>query len=172
MNRIIIVHGEKSKPSGEIHPAFIERLNKAIEISKQVSPDFIVIASGQTRKISPPEAQTGYDYLKDKIKTPILIEKESRTTIENIKFTKKLLTDGKIEINKLYVVTSRKRIFRIKFLYRRLWPEIYEEIEFIPTKDFYPILFYPYKALYLLLNLLDIKERFLLPLGKKFFRNG
>lgn len=172
MNRIIIIHGEKSKPNGLIHPAFTERLNKTIEISKQVSPNFIVITGGQTRKISPPEAQTGYDYLKDKIKTQILIEKESRTTIENIKFTKKLLTDDEIEINKLYVVTSRKRIFRIKFLYRWLWPEIYEEIEFIPAKDFYPILFYPYEAFCLLLNLFDINERFLLPLGKKFFRNG
>ncbi len=172
MNRIIIVHGEKSKPSGEIHPAFIERLDKAIEISKQVSPDFIVITGGQTRKISPSEAQTGYDYLKDKIKIPILIEKESRTTIENIKFTKKLLADSRFEINKLYVITSQKRIFRIKFLYRRLWPEIYEEIKFIPAKDFYPILFYPYEALCLLLNLLDLNERFLLPFGKKFFRNG
>jgi hypothetical protein len=35
MTKLIIVHGEKPKRNGKIHPAFIERLKVAINLTKK-----------------------------------------------------------------------------------------------------------------------------------------
>ncbi len=171
METVVIIHGEKPKPSGSIHPAFLERLKKVIELSQKSPLDLIVVTGGKTRKGVESEAAIGCRYLKSRIQVPILKEDQSRTTIENINFTKKLLSSKIIFFKEIFVITSGKRIFRIKFLYRKLWPEEYGKMKFIPTKDFYPSFFYLYEALSLFLDMFDIKERFLLGATKRFFRN-
>ena len=176
MIKIIIVHGEKTHRTGKIHEAYIERLNKALGLTQKIKPDLIVLTGGRTREIAKSEAELGKEYLegkgKGKIKTPLLLESRSRTTIENIRFTKKILEKNKIKAGEFFIITSQKRISRIKYLYKKIWPDIYKNSKFIGARDFYPFWFSTYEWLSLLLDTFDIKERFLLAFTKKMYRNN
>jgi hypothetical protein len=167
---IIIVHGEKPLSSGEIHPEFIRRLNQALEISKNAEIDLIIISGGQTRKNAKPEAEMGFDYLSPKTKTPILLEIKSKTTFENIIFTKNLLENREIDL--AYIVSSKKRMFRIKYLYKLSWPQIFLKVRFIEVEDEYPSLFYLVELFYFFFAILDREEKFFAKFSKIIFRNG
>ncbi len=172
MIKIIIVHGEKTHRTGKIHEAYTERLNKALGLTQKIKPDLIVLTGGKTREIAKSEAELGKEYLEGKTKTPLLLENHSRTTIENIRFTKKILEKNKIKTDEFFIITSQKRISRIKYLYKKIWLEAYKNSKFIGAKDFYPFWFSAYEWLSLLLDTFDIKERFLLAFTKKIYRNN
>lgn len=165
----IIIHGEKHNSDCSIHSAFKERLKKAILISKKQKNSIIIILGGKTRKNCISESKAGKNFLRYKIKKKIIVEQKSKTTIENIKFLKKILNHKKF--HKLYVITSKKRIFRLKLLYQMFWPGIYLKIKFIPSKDSYPLFFYLKEIIYLLFNYIDSNEKGITFITKKLFRN-
>jgi uncharacterized SAM-binding protein YcdF (DUF218 family) len=129
------------------------------------------VTGGKIRKNAPTEADMGKNYLKNKIRIPTILEKRAKTTIENIKYVKELINKRGRRIEKLAVITSKKRIFKIKYLYKRLWPELKGKIEFHGAKDFYPAIFSLWERISLISNAIDINEKFVHRITKRFFRS-
>jgi uncharacterized SAM-binding protein YcdF (DUF218 family) len=170
---IIIVHGEKPLPSGKIHPEFTNRLILAEKVAKKNKIDLIIITGGKTRKNTRSEAVMGFDYLSNKTQkthAKIILEKDSKTTYENIIFTKKILKNQKID--HAYIISSKKRIFRMKYLYRLSWPKIFKNAEFLGAEDKYPVFFYLTELFYFVLAIFDRKELVFARFSKLLFRNG
>lgn len=111
---IVIVHGEKPTKSRKIPPTFIERLKVAERITKNNKSAWLIITGGKTRKNAYAETIMGKKYLTKRIKNKILTESNLKTTIENIKNTKKLVEKQRIELNKIIVITSKKKNFQNK----------------------------------------------------------
>jgi len=166
MSKVVVVFGEKSIRSGEMHPAFKERLDRAV---KQ-KVDLIVITGGETKRNSDSEAKIGMRYIRGKTSTKVILEDKAKTTVENILFSKKLLERKKIKVDKVIAISSNKRMFRLRYLYWRLWSEV--DVKFLGARDFYPFMFYLQEILYLIVNLFDPYEKTIVRLTRKLFRNG
>jgi hypothetical protein len=170
---IIIVHGEKPLRSGMIHPELIFRLEKALDLTKSESIDLIVITGGQTRKMCASEAAMGYAFIKRQTNIPVLLEEKSHTTAENIMFTKALLKEKNIgPIDKLIAISGKKRMRREKYLYRRLWKELFPKITFVPAKDLHPFPYYLAELLYFIFALIDPRGKTVTHITEKIFRNA
>lgn len=170
MSKIIIVHGEKPTRSCAIHPAFIERLKVAIAVCDKEKFDYLIISGGQTRRKCRAESEIGLSYLKGKVSIPVLLEGQARSTSENIRYSREIA--GSMEIEKIIAITSRKRIFRIRYLYWRLWRDVYPKIVFVGAKDYYPVFYYFAEFFYFLYDLVDPHERLLVRFVKRIFRNA
>lgn len=169
--RVLVVHGEKPLSSGKIHPNFIERLKVALKLVKKEKFDFVIITGGKTRRKFTSEAEMGKKWLSGRIGN-LLLEHGARTTIQNIEDTKGLIEREKIKIGKIVLIASKKRIPRVKFLYRRIWPEIYPKVKFVGAKDFYPLVYWFVEWASYPLDVFDIKEKFILKITAKIFRNA
>ncbi|HAQ05897.1 TPA: hypothetical protein DCP13_03865 [Candidatus Azambacteria bacterium] len=170
LKRFIIVHGEKPYKGCQPHQEFFKRLEKAIELADKKTVDGIMVSGGTTRKNCPAEASFGAKYLQKSVEIPVFVEENSRTTIENIKFTKEMLIGCSLE--RVIVISSKKRLFRLQYLYGRLWRETRDKIEFVGVPDSYGIYFYFLELLYFVYSIFDVNEYFLPRLAKKLFRNG
>jgi uncharacterized SAM-binding protein YcdF (DUF218 family) len=170
LKRFIIVHGEKPYKNRKPHREFIKRLEKAIELADKEIADGIIVSGGATRRDCPTEASFGAKYLRERIHVPIFTEEHSHTTIENIKFTKGMLAHCSPE--NLIIVSSKKRLFRLRYLYGRLWPKMHGKIEFVGAPDSYGFLFYFLELAYFVYSIFDINEYLLPRLTKKIFRNS
>src|SRR3989338_11250202 len=167
--RILIVHGERPSSDKELHPAFEERLKLAALMCQKNNYDLLVITGGKTKKKFQSEAEIGRRFLEGKIHTPFLLEGRAVTSVENINFTKKLLQRQKID--SVDIITSQTRIFRLKYLYKKLWPEIYAVANLYGAKDFYSPFFVMGELIYDLYTHVDIQEKYLARIAKRFFRN-
>lgn len=170
MRSLAIVHGEKLLPNGEMHVSFILRLNEALRLVKKEGVDAVLITGGTTRAGLRSEADMGKTYLSTRLHVPILTENESHTTVENIIFSKRLL-EAQSDFLPTYIITSKKRVTREKYLYRRLWPTAYENAKYIGTYDTYPIGYRLVELLYFVYAVFDLHEKTLGRLTKKMFRN-
>src|SRR3989344_9238895 len=166
---IIIVHGEKPPKFKTMHRELRERLEEALKLLEKESFHLLVVTGGPTRKGVIAEAEIAYQYVKDKVRVPILIEKEARTTSENIRFTKLLLV-GKL-IDQAVVITSKRRIRRASYLYKKLWHELHPHISFHPAADHRSSVHSLAELFYLLISIIDPYEKYLARIPKKIFRN-
>lgn len=148
----------------------MNRLEKAIELAQKEVVDGIIVSGGTTRKNCEAESVFGVKYLQSKTNAKILSEEHSHTTVENIIFTKNILSE--YAVNKIIVISSKKRLFRIKYLYQRLWPEMRGKINFVGANDSYGMYFYFLEVIYLIYSIFDINELLLPRLTKKLFRNS
>ena len=164
----VIVNGEKPYKNCQPHREFTKRLKKAIEVANKENIDGIIVSGGATRKNCSTESSFGAQYLQG-LRVPIFTEEHSHTTIENIRFVKQLLINNSLE--KLIVISSQKRLLRLKYLYNRIWPEMRGKVEFVGAPDSYGIYFYFLELAYLVYSIFDINEHVLPRLTKKFFRN-
>jgi len=170
---IILVFGEKPLRSGQMNPELALRLDKAKDAISRGGADLLVISGGQTRKNAPTEAEMGQAYVSSTITIPVLLEKNAHSTSENIQFSKKLLAEQHITpIDRLTVITGRKRIWREKYLFRRLWAAMFHQTTFLPATDLHPFHYYGVELVYLLSAIVDPAEKFIARLTKKIFRNA
>ncbi|MBI2633254.1 MAG: YdcF family protein [Parcubacteria group bacterium] len=171
--RIAIVHGEKSLASGALYPAFVARLEKVIELHNREPFNLIIITGGATRKNIHTEAEAGETYMRARINAPILLEKNARTTSENVRFSKELIGARAPQTENTTVITSRKRMLRARYLYWRLWStEMYKKIIFVPVRDYYPNSYYLIELFYLLFAIFDPYEKSFARIAKIIFRNS
>lgn len=170
LKRVIVVHGEKPQRGCGMHQEFLQRLEKAVEVSHQGGVDGIVVSGGKTREKCMAEAVVGAQYLRERVDVPVFIEEHARTTIQNILFVKKLLCGSSLEY--VVVISSTSRLFRLRYLYGRLWPEISTKVEFVGATDSYGWYFYLLEFVYLLYAVFDVRENFLSRLTNKIFRNS
>ncbi len=169
LKHVIIVHGEKPQKGCNPHPEFLRRLEKAVDIANHEEIDGIIVTGGATRKNCKTEAVFGAKYLQDRVSTKVFIEGCSHTTVENIRFTKKFLSDSYLK--QVIVISSTKRMLRLKYLYKRIWPEIYGNIMFVGAHDSYGFYFYFLELVYFMYSILDITEYVFPRLTKRWFRN-
>ena len=168
MKTIVIVHGEKPTRSGTIHRELIRRLEAAAAVCQRERIEAVVITGGQTRAHVATEAAMGADFLRGRVTVPIIREEKSRTTSENISCTKQLLRQP---FESVRIIDSQKLVARLKYLYRVRWPEAYRKATFIGVPDSYPWIFRLQEWLYFLYSRLDPRDRGLVRLSKKVFRN-
>lgn len=172
--KIIIVHGEKPFRGGQIHREFVARLNKAVQLCREDKFDALIISGGQTRKNISTEARQGFEYLKGKINNRVILEDKSRSTSENIQYTKTLVNNlGQLDKNsEIYAITSAKRNRRARYMYFMLWPEAAGAVKFAPAEDAYPWAVSLLEKIYFFFALIDPYEKVFGRVAKKLFRNG
>lgn len=175
IKHLLIVNGVQFNKDLSPNLEFITRLEKVIEIVKLQPIDKIIISGGSTRSKYMSEASFGEQYLQKHTNISIFKEEKSHTTIENIKFTKIIITEHdelkSDNIEKIIVVTTSKRLFRLKYLYKKIHPEIVNKIEFIVAPYPQPTSLTFLETLYLFYSMFDINERFLARFIKRALRN-
>ena len=171
-----MVLGKQPSKDGE-YSELKDRIKKAVDMfNKEGRWNLIIISGGQTRAGLPAEAVLGETYLKDHLKSaaPLLLEEQSRTTVENIEFTKKLVTLSPVDfvpLQAMAVITGPYHIRRTRFLFEKLWPEMAPRCTFVGVGK--SSIGENVKELILLvIAWLDPHEKFILPRLKKLLRNG
>lgn len=170
MKNVAVVLGDKLDRSGGLTYEFKQRLDKSIELSKEKKIDTILITGSNTRKGFGTEAEIAYEYIKGKVGSKIILEDKARTTIENVLYSQIILEKEKPET--AYIITSDKRIVRVKMLYKKLSPDLYNICIFIPTQDRYMFYFSIIETIYYIFCFFDTKELTIASFAKKMFRNA
>lgn len=170
--QIAIAHGIMLKEDGSMSFVFVDILNEAISLANAGLVDLIIVAGGKTRPEFPAEAEVAKKYLCDHVTVPVLVEVESVTSAENIRFAEREFNWIEAELEKLYVIARESAMPRIKFLYRRFWPDVARKaVEYVGiTEGHFLWERMLERALYISARL-DPRERWLLYFPKKFLRN-
>lgn len=168
--KILITHGRKLKMSGEIHEEYIARLDLTVEVCQKNNLDKVILLGAQTRKNTVSEARAGYEYIKNRIKVPIILDEDTRSCSEQVRAVKKMVNGA--NVHEVYAVMGKTSMARLKYLYKKLWPEMYIKIKFISAEDFYPSFFYIIEKIYFIFALIDPHEKVFVRFTKKIFRNG
>ena len=167
--RVILVLGNKLLLSGAMSCKFRERVERAILVLSRTG-DMLVITGGTTRAGFQAEAEAGLSLVPENLKAKTRVETESKSTSENIKFSRELLSDI-VTVESLVVVTSKSHVPRTRLLVKKFWPEVYPKTSFeevgrsTATERFV-------EYVLCCLAIVDPNDRVFLPLLKKFFRNG
>lgn len=170
MESIAVVHSVKLDPDGRPRPNYLNRLNAALILADDLEINKIIISGGQTREDFPSEAEIGRNYLHSQTNLPIVIEAESRTTIESV-----LKLKNHIDINHvrtLFVITSDYSLKRFKYLYQALYPESLSKLQFISTTDESGTKYKYAEKFYLAYSKLFPKGGFIMKVTNAIFRNG
>ncbi|GIW72697.1 MAG: hypothetical protein KatS3mg102_2239 [Planctomycetota bacterium] len=174
LERVLVVHGEKLRPDGRLRRCFQARLQTALALARRMALDAIVISGGPTRAGLVSEAEAARHWLAERglrPPAPLVLEEHARTTSENVRCVRELL-GGRVPAL-LLVVSSRKRMPRVRLLWARLWPRAYRRARFVgaPDPDL-PAVFWFQELLYAPLAVLDPRERTLGRLLRRWFRNA
>lgn len=100
---------------------------------------------------------------------PMILEDRSRTTFENVRNVR---TRFQVKAVSGLVIMGRAQMARTRALYRRVWPEAYPTLTFVPCQE--PTTWYVsiLELVYRLGSALDPEERSLGRLFKTWFRNA
>lgn len=110
----IIVHGAGLTGGRKVSPLLAGRLDKGIqmyELSQRKAKLIVSGGKGGDEAISEAQAMKNYLLEQDIPESSILMEDESRTTMENMQFSKKLM-DGLMQSYRCIFVTSDYHVFR------------------------------------------------------------
>lgn len=110
----VIVHGAGLSGGERVTPLLAGRLDKGIEAFKKFgSHSKLIVSGGQGRDEKIPEAEAMKNYLLEKgIKEDsIICENKSKTTFENLKYSK-MIMDSQKKNYKCIFVTSNYHVFR------------------------------------------------------------
>lgn len=172
---LIIVHGEKPPRDGSLHPAFRNRLDRALRLGAET----IVVTGGTTRLHAKDEATQGEHYLREHgYNGHIIKEQRARSTAENVLYTKELIEHEHLSPATVYVVSSGHRMLRIRHLYKHLNPELLPRITFVGARNAYAVpailgIFFYLKELALLAyHHLDPHERMAVAVRMKVLCRG
>lgn len=115
----------------------LERVEVLKTLLKQDTEISLVICGGKTRKKFDSEAKiilrhlVSSGYLSEKVK--VITEEQSRTTAENIKQTKQILNS--ILPIQIKAITTKESVPRFEYLYKKLWPEADELVNFYSNSN-------------------------------------
>lgn len=108
--KIILILGYKLLPSGNISIVLKRRLDVAIKYYKK--GDIFLVSGGRNRNVYHTEAYEMKKYLLQRIpNAKIISESHSISTLENIKFSKKILDSYK---HKIILISSKNHLTKIK----------------------------------------------------------
>jgi hypothetical protein len=138
-------------------------MEKGIFLMSQGAGDLLIISGGVTRVGFPSEAEVGFDFVPNNLRSITIIENKSTSTYENIRFIKPLLPT----VESLMVVTSRACIPRARLLVKRLLPEI-SSVSFVGVRS--TAREYMRELIRYHIAVIDPSEKTLIPFLKKCFR--
>ena len=115
---LIVVLGEKLPKNGQVSKILQNRLDKAFQLYKN---SLIIVSGGRVQKeCIHTEAYVMKKYLIDKYQTPldrIITESKSQNTIENSKYTLKIIKQQNIQFDKIIVVSSSFHLKRVSHIF-------------------------------------------------------
>ena len=118
--KTILILGYKLLPSGNISIVLKRRLDVAIKYYKK--GDIFLVSGGRNRNVYHTEAYEMKKYLLQRIpNAKIISESHSISTLENIKFSKKILDSYK---HKIILISSKNHLTKIKKIIRDLYPSL------------------------------------------------
>jgi len=118
--KIILILGYKLLSSGKMSNILKRRLDVAIKYYK--SGDIFLVSGGKNGKVYHTEAYEMKKYLLENIpNVKILSEVQSKTTYENIQYSKNILNNYK---KKVVLVSSRNHLKKIKKILNSFNPNI------------------------------------------------
>ena len=137
MNLIVIL-GEKLPKSGRPNKILQNRLDKALDIYHD---SLIIVSGGKVqKKCLHTEAYVMKKYLMDTHAIPsdkIIKEARSQNTIENAKFTLKVIQQKDIQFDKIIVVSSSFHLKRVSDIFRYFYHQHLgrKNLMFIPSDN-------------------------------------
>ena len=118
--KTILILGHKLLPSGNISNILKQRLNTGIKYYKK--GDVFLVSGGKNTNVFHTEAYEMKKYLLSYIpNAKIICESKSISTIENIKFSKKILDNYN---NHVVLVSSKNHLSKIKKIIKNLYPNL------------------------------------------------
>ena len=110
--KIILILGNKLKRSGNISKILKKRLDSGIK--KYLNNDIFLVTGGNMAKVKHTEAYMMKKYILNKIpNAKIITESKSLHTIDNIKYSKKILKDFDCNV---ILISSLNHLKRVKIL--------------------------------------------------------
>jgi uncharacterized SAM-binding protein YcdF (DUF218 family) len=123
MNLIVIL-GEKLPKNGHLNKILQNRLDKGKDLYHD---SLIVVSGGRVQKeCIHTEAYVMKKYLMDEYKIPsdkIIQESRSQNTIENAKYTLKIIQQRNIQFDKMIVVSSSFHLKRVSNIFKYFYQE-------------------------------------------------
>lgn len=128
-----LILGCPTHEDGSLRRTMIDRLNHALSISQTVSIQAFILCGGKAHN-EYSEAQAMADYLKDKTNIPLILEENSTTTYENLKYAS--LICQKNDFHRIGIVTSSSHAPRSYALAKKFFDDIsmYEADETMSCK--------------------------------------
>lgn len=164
--KCIILHGAKLHSSGELHSDLVNRIHLLLDIISKDKYDLLVITGGISGKAPKSEAEAILDYLQPGLTLPVKLETISKTTVQNIKYTFRLLEKENIE--SLTVITSKCSLSRFKRLYKYYVPHYLDKVTFMGADNTHPLAVFVREAVLGALYLINPREYFINPFLKVF----
>ncbi len=137
MNLIIIL-GDKLPKNGDLNKILQNRLDKGKELYHD---SLIIVSGGRVQKeCIHTEAYVMKKYLIDACNIPsdkIIQESRSKNTIENARYTLKIIQQRNIQFNKIIVVSSSFHLKRVSYIFKYFYHEYNrkDNLIFIPSNN-------------------------------------
>jgi len=169
--KVLVLNTKKLKKDCSLDFEYLARIKKTISFCKENKDiELIVISGGKTRANCNYECTYGQKVLENTTNISIKLENKSKTTSESILYTKQLLKG--VELDQLFVVSNKKYLLRLKFMYKKLWPKMYQKTTFISAKNHSNLLINLLELVYLLYYFIDPYGTTVEKITKKLFRNS
>lgn len=167
--RIVAVHGNKLTRKGELTKENRLRLDRAREVFREKKCDFVIVLGGRTRDRFKCESEKAAEYL-ERFSIPVIKETKSLSSYENVKFLKEIVGN---KAEKIFVILVKPKTWKVKFLYRKFFPEVYSRISFIQSREGFPLVETLQEFFFMPYQVFDsCNERFPAIIFQRFFRNG
>jgi hypothetical protein len=154
---------------------FLFILKRAIQLVNDNAVNLIIVTGGVTREGYLSEAEVGAEYLWANVAVPVCMEIHSTTFAENVMFMRRQFRGIEKNLEEVYVIArasvTDKEDSRLRFLYRRFWPQAAAVAEFVGTphvEDFRSVVA---EAILKVCARLDPGERWILCWPKIWWRN-
>lgn len=135
---LIIILGEKLPKNGQLNKILQNRLDKALDLYHD---SLIIVSGGRVQKeCIHTEAYVMKKYLMDTHNIPsdkIIQESRSQNTIENAKYTLKIIKQKNIQFDKIIVVSSSFHLKRVSNIFKYFYHQYSRRVNlmFIPSDN-------------------------------------
>ncbi|NTV22238.1 MAG: YdcF family protein [Candidatus Yonathbacteria bacterium] len=168
---LVFVLGKQAYPDRSLSEEYVSSINMGVGILAADQGAVMLISGGHTRANMPSEAELALHYVPKEFHGRVFLEKESRSTMENMVFSKKLM--GTREFERVILVTSMAHTPRSRMLMKKFWSEAYTVCEWsLARRSSWKGWALEIFVLIPLLGILDPRERWVVKWMKKLVRNG
>lgn len=112
--------------NNEATPMLMRRCDRGLKFLQENKKSVLILSGGREDEINRSEAQTMFDYLIEKgaDANRLILENKSRTTVENMLFSKKILEENNYG-NRAVIITTDFHLFRAKIFASRAGIDAY-----------------------------------------------
>ncbi len=126
--KIILVLGKMLRANGVPSDELRTQMQKGVELLEKLPSSKLVISGGSTRPEYESEAKVASWLVPPKYQDRVILEEQSLSTAQNVKFVREKLRE--VNIESIVVVSSSAHNKRSLFLFKKYWPEIIPMLTF------------------------------------------